>query len=619
MKELLTIRSLSRGSIILENNSTDEGILLSKIISKYEKEIRVKINKEADCIYNILSEEKRFIKHFDISPDYNFCWVGNLFEKSSLKTPYLFQLIQIYAILFYLEDENFENINIEINDKSLSQKLYEALKINNYTANQTVIRRFSSYIFKKILMFSKIFYLPIMGILSLTKFCWKRRKLFFVKSSLSPAELNDRFLYFSHTSNFDNSKLFSTNFSNFWPDNLNSQPHHKKAIYLNWYAETKSGLPPFQIHNLYINSFSDKREFVLIDSFITVKVIFRVLKYFCIGLLGVKFFYPNHLHKKLFNQNFLMLNVLETEFLESLNGKYAILYLLEFFITEEIFKYLDHLDDSYPRRAFYLCENQSWEKALNFHWKQNFETNITGVINNIFASLDLRHSFTPNGEYLKNNIDKLFPSNFAAHNVLQFKNYEKIFPQIKVNAVEAHRYNYLLSESIQPFEINNYLPLKILVLGDYSQTINVELINILKDSLANTTIKSMIYFRNHPLNSNNLGSIFSDVHKSDDKNLRELINEFDIVFSSLSSGVSIDINFLHQLPIALFTQNHPNLGGLDENSNLNIVFSEDDLGELIQKFFSSKIIYNKKNKDDPSQFFYLDLNLSKWKALMREI
>lgn len=619
MKELVTIRSLSRGSIVLENNSADEGIPLAKLISKYEKEIRVKINKEVDCIYNFLSKEKKFIKHFNISSDYNFCWVGNIFEKSSLKTPRLFQLIQIYAILFYIKDENFKKVKIEINDKFLSQKLFDALKINNHSVSQPFFKSFFGYISKKISIFVRIFYIPIIGILSLVKFCWKRRKLFFVKSSLSLSKLHDRFLYFSFTSNFNNSKIFSTNFSNFWPGNLNIKSPHKKAIYLNWYAEKQSGLSPLQIHNLYFNSFSDKREFILMDSFITIKIIFRVLKYFCVGLLGVKLFYPKRLQKKFLNQNFLMLDILETEFLESLNGKYAILYLLEFFITEEAFKYLNKIDDSYPKGAFFLCENQSWEKALNFHWKQNYQTNITGVINNIFASLDLRHSFTPKGEYLKNNFDQIFPSNFAAHNILQFKNYERTFPQITVKAVEAKRYNYLLLESAQPLKINKSLPLKILVLGDYSQRINLELINTLRKSLKGINIQPIIYFRNHPLNPYNLESIFSDVFKSDDRNLQELIMEFDIVFSSLSSGVSIDINFLHKFPVALYSQNQPNLGPLDQNLNLNIVFSAGDLRRLIQKFFSSKINYNKKIMDDPSQFFYLDLNLPKWKALMRDI
>jgi surface carbohydrate biosynthesis protein (TIGR04326 family) len=597
--------------------STGEEIYLSSIIKKYEKKVKNVINQELDFIFLEILKHNKFLKCFQLCPDFNFLWVGSLFENSALKTPSLYTYIKAYAVYLYLVDKKISTVSFSIDDRIFQSHLTKILHSNNILIKyMNKNKYFLDNKYMKPLMFLSY---PIKGILTLVKYIWKRRHWFFKKSDIKNLQLTNSYIYFSYSSLFDNHNLENKGFSSFWPNHHHVATLDSASIYFNWYTGSSPKSSLDELSREYNAISSDKKKFLLIDTLINARVLFNVLKGYLLAIVGTIFFYPSSLKTSLKEKKFHMLETLEHEFLESIFGKYAVIYLFEFYLFSELFLAMSNENRSEPLAALHHCENQSWEKSLNFLWRKNYNKQIVGVINNAFSILDLRHSFDGEGAYLKNQSDLFFPMIFASQEKDQTKNYESIFGPNKVRKIESKRYNYLLNKSYQPLKKLDTDSFKILIFGDYLQSINMKLVNTVTSALKMVSLEPQIFFKSHPSNYDIKVRKKFNLYDHGVIHPGSSLQDYDIVISSLSSGASIDINFLHPNAIALSSENFPNIDSLYSSKNIKISHSAEDLAGLMKNSFSSNLIYNTGNYKNPSELFYLDDNFSKWKMLFKEL
>ena len=597
--------------------SSGEEVYLSKVIKKYENKIKDSINLELDSIYSEISKRKKFLKCFELQPNFNFLWVGSLFENSSLKIPNSYLYINAYAIYLYLIDEKISSVSFSIDDRIFKSQLTKILNSNNILIKDT--NRDVFFLVDKILQPLRVLFYPLKGILTLVKYIWTRRSYFFKQSDIRNLKLSDQYIYFSYSSLFDNKNITERGFSSFWPDHNEVTSSKSASIYFNWYTGDPSKSSLDELVGAYQAISSDQKQFALIDTLINSKVLFNVLRAYFLAIIGVIFFYPRSIKNHLKENKLYMFETLEYEFLESIFGKYAVLYLLEFYLISELFLIMSNNNRCQPLAAFHHCENQSWEKALNFLWRKNYNKHIVGVINNAFSMLDMRHSFSGEGAYLNNQLDLLFPTIFASQEKYQTKNYESIFGSSKIKKVESKRYNYLLNKSFQYQKSLDSESPKILIFGDYLKSTNLKLVDTVTSALKIVNLDSELFFKSHPSNYDHKVRKKFNLKDHNAEELENSLQVYDLVISSLSSGASIDINFLHPHAIALSSENCPNIDSLISSKNISISYSVEDMTSLMKNFFSSNLTYNTSKNKNPSELFYLDDNFSKWKMLFREL
>ena len=93
----------------------------------------------------------------------------------------------------------------------------------------------------------------------------------------------------------------------------------------------------------------------------------------------------------------------------------------------------------------------------------------------------------------------------------------------------------------------------------------------------------------------------------------ELLNEFDIVFSSNLTSASVDA-YLSGLPVIVMNaQNELNFCPLRENKEVRFVSTGKALAAAIEDSSNERTDY-----DCRSKFFFLDNNLSKWNKIIFE-
>ena len=611
------------GSINLCIPSSNIKIFLPSLISKYESKVRSLYLEETGNFYDALFKDPRLSNKFQLHSGFNILWTNSIFEKSILKNPNLFNYVKAHVILSYLQDKNLHSVKVALNDKALQFHLIKLMKANNIE----VLNNQFSFLFYKNFYFLKkilnIILIPLQGFFTLLKFIWLRRALLFVKPPTRILENNDaRLCFFSYVSNFEHD-LIEKNIlsSNFWPPTEAFLKEDQGAVYFNWYTNNTSNFSPSKVNTLYDSTLgSTNHQFILIDTYLNLRVVSRSIASYLKEIYAVKLFYPR-LRNFFFRKNkFSFLTILEDDFLESAHGKYASLSIIEHFIIQELFKNFKPDDSSItPLGALYICENQAWEKSINYFYRKKFINKIIGVVNNTYSLLDLRHAFEKRDSktgFLPSIQDQVLPTHFAVQSNSQKNNYLRSFDASKIYELEAHRYNYLLNATLKKSTTLNPDNAKILIIGDYLSSVNKEMISNTIKAVNQLNVNPKIYFKSHP-SARNFMSVNKEINcLPPNQDLKNLVTDFEILISSGASSSSLDINFLHDRCIVWFGESYPNLSALEECSNINIAFSDREIRDILELFFTSSIPNNDKIEEKAFNLMFLNTHFPRWRELI---
>ena len=143
-------------------------------------------------------------------------------------------------------------------------------------------------------------------------------------------------------------------------------------------------------------------------------------------------------------------------------------------------KLFDNVLSNIPKHDYgiFLYENQPWEKALITSWKKFQNGKLIGYSHTTINYWHLNYFNDPNYN-LSEDFEKYSP-NFIAVSSEISKNFlikQSIKPE-KIIEVEALRYLWILEKSKKKLENKNK---KILFLGDYKESTNKKLLNVLND------------------------------------------------------------------------------------------------------------------------------------------
>ena len=134
MKTNETIIFKNQGKIIkkiywISNfSTTSEEICLTDYIEKNSQNLRQKL---IAILENLEIQNKSLIDKFKIEPNFNFWFLTNFREKNFYKNNEFFEITKVISIIDIVKEINFDEINININNKNYRDCLVDIFKTKN--------------------------------------------------------------------------------------------------------------------------------------------------------------------------------------------------------------------------------------------------------------------------------------------------------------------------------------------------------------------------------------------------------------------------------------------------------------------------------------------------------
>ena len=366
-----------------------------------------------------------------------------------------------------------------------------------------------------------------------------------------------------------------------------------------------------EIIGLY-NEINEKQNHVFLDSFLSLKVVFNVIKdWFILRRKAAK------LETIISNSDEGVLNLwplFKHDWYDSFIGKTSISNIWHFHLLNEAMQYLPKQE-----RCVYLQENIDWEFAFLYAWKIAGHGNAIAFPHSTIRFWDLRYFF----DKRLFNFDTGLPTpNFIAVNGRLSKVclLESGYPSEMLIDVEALRYNYLYSrissidkkgEKGKENKIANSSIIHLLIVGDIELETNLLLIRILKGLSPEISSKLSIKFKPHPLCHISIKDLLGLPIEIITKNLNQLLNDTKIVFSGAVTTAALEAYILEIPIITLLLSNSLNLSPL-RNMNDGVYFIR-NCYEFEKALLDAMQLKIERKEQD---IFYIDPLLPRWKKLL---
>lgn len=267
----------------------------------------------------------------------------------------------------------------------------------------------------------------------------------------------------------------------------------------------------------------------------------------------------------------------------------------------------DDLLSNSPKHDYgiFLYENQPWEKALITSWKKFKHGNLIGYSHTTINYWHLNY-FNDLNYNLSDDFKKFSPDLIAVSSKISkdFLISQSINPK-SIIEVEALRYLWILNQNQKNKEKKNK---EILFLGDYKNTTNEKLIEIMRQSKFDLiNFGFTISFKPHPASS--IKNIDKDIIQTNE-DLEYLIDRFEYVVSSNTTSAIIEV-----LSCGLTTFLFKDKNNFDLSPLKNTIL-EEKTNFFYTKLDLLKKIKIKKHNFEPINYYYLDKDIAKWKKIL---
>ncbi len=292
----------------------------------------------------------------------------------------------------------------------------------------------------------------------------------------------------------------------------------------------------------------------------------------------------------------------------SMRGSTAIINLMWIENFDKLLRDLPH-----QKRGFYLCENLAWERAFIHAWHKHGHGKLIAVAHSTVRYWDLRY-FTD-----LRSVVSMDPYPMPQADLIALNGQEAVDAYLSVNypkegliKCEALRYPHLkdLWDQRSPRGLRGEV-VKVLILGDYVHLSNVKMLKMLETAASNKSSLTRYTVKPHPNTMINTGD-----YPSLDLNIvitpfGEMLNDYDIVYSSNSTSAAVDA-YLSGLPVVVMLDDSElNLSPLRGRSGVCFVSSPEELAAALQA--QNNNVYN---RSDLNNFFFLDPELPRWSQLL---
>lgn len=601
----------SGGQVYSWNGYSEERSLLGYIEQNAER-IRGKYLKFIKDVGEYRVNDKSIINNLQLDDGFSYWWMTLLVEKSYCKSP-ITDVLKLLAIEDILLSDEFDELTVVGGDTRLEKSLKgvcacKGIKVYLRDGVGDTNRKFS-----KVIDYFYLLPFPLQGFIAFCRYVIIRWSL---KRASDPKWFSDSdsVLFFSYFDNLDQKKAKNGSFySDYWKT-LSSILVDKK-INSNWlqlYVNTKDMRTPALAGRL-IKKFNEATNengcHGLLDAYLSWKVILKVLLRW-VGLIN------KAVSLKDIQNGFLLKNTMislwpyfEGEWKNSLYGPAAMNNLFAIELFSRAFK-----DIPTQVKGFYLCENQSWERALIHCWRKNGHGQLIGVAHSTIRFWDLRY-FADRSIYNDNTkLSMPMPDAMALNGPVAIKCMQKGgYPYEKIVACEALRYiqdrNAIAKRNYAAGVVGKKR--KILILGDLSREMTIDLLHLIEEYQKSSQNSDEFSIKPHPNCPMDVFEYPDFILSVRNEPLGQILDEYDVAFASNSTSAVVDA-YISGLPvIIMLLDSEVNFSPLRGSQAVHFVSSVDQVDLSM-----GAIDLDKDRVPVDADIFFLDSEFPLWSRLL---
>lgn len=555
--------------------------------------------------------KKSLIRALSIRPNFSYWWMTLVAEKFNyLDSSLINDAIKMLAFNLWVSGNKFDELHLISQNTQLAESLSYWCKQNNCKfkkniSNIDVIKKkFSKNIFSFIP-------LRLSAILFLIHYILSRRCLIGVGKKLlskSDAEI----VIFSYLYNLDAFEFKNNKFrSKLWagvPEYIRKQ--NKK---INWvHVYVKHNLIPNPLaakkYIQAINENSSTECHVTLDAFLSMKNFYNTLRDW-IRVIKLSQPYTQKLKECNFN-NLYLWPFISQDWNKSIYGPRCLENLMQLNLIESAMGSLKH-----QKLGLYMYEQQPWELALIESWRVAKNSFLLGVQHASILFWDLRYFFDVRS-IRDDSLDGFpIPDAIAVNgDVAMSSLVDAGVPNRKLIKLEALRYLDLGTRNATYVASANKNVLRILVLADYFPSKTNHLLKILFEAIDGLNSYPDITIRLHPATRVTDFNFLALRFKISDEPIKLLLDNTDIAYTSNATSAAIDA-YLYGVPvISVLDGKGINMSPLNKLKGATFISSGAELLSVLKSINSLDV----KMKSSSNSYFYLDKNIVRWKAFLRE-
>lgn len=581
------------------------------------EELRTEYLRWLSDLGNTYIDARKIVGHFQVRPAFSMWWMSLMVEKSQWKSLSLYQIFRLMALdrlIFKVKQEKLSKVVIDVSERPVRLALKNWCNKRGIPA---VILKKGPSIRSSILPTSVKRYVPW----TLRAFAYFSYLVLLNRSAGPPAESahslkgGTQFSFFSYFFNLDRSELDQGRYlSRYWIG-LREKFLGGGSSW-NWlhlfikspqtkYPGTSTSL--VRQLNTHASEYESHR---LLGARMPVWQLANVLKDYirvwraAVSLKDVK------KHCLMRDGLLDIWPLLSDDWMDSFYGKTAVSNAFYLNMFESVIQQLP-----YQKKGFYLLENQAWERALIYAWRNAGNGLLVGVMHSTVSSCDLRHFFDPS-EYKGKDSLSLPVADFVGVNGEAARRHylEGGFPADKIIRLEGLRYLYLHSGTPSSTKSKASIKrLRLLVLGDYSPAITQRQMSLLSAAGREISGEIDIFVKSHPACKIDPKDWPMLALTPLEKPLEQLSNGYDVAFTSNSTGAAVDAYLSGKPVLSILDPETFNLSPLRGFPGVKFVATP---GELIEALFCCRDGSCGVAFVEPAfEFLYTDPSLRGWREI----
>ena len=548
--------------------------------------------------------EKKVTDHLQLRPGLSYWWMTSVAQKfNASKESNINNILKLLALEEILCFEKPNSIQIYSDSKIIIKVILELCSSMNIKCNVISIHKDKKHSLYNSLPFFFQGMLYLMWRICNSSLQWRVKKQ---SESIKSSDL----MFIDVLAHIDTSTSSDNKFvSGYWGVLVNRlEEWGLKANWLHMFYRDKN-FPNLETANEYIqqvnNNSDGTQNHYLIDNSFTISTLTKVLKDF-LKLRSIASKIEDIQFLKPANSNLNLWPLQAQEWWDSLCGRGAIKNCIQLSLFEDFM-------NRAPRQkiGIYIMENQPWEMALIYSWKNAGHGTLIGMPHTIIRYWDLRY-FQDCRIYLEKKYNGfLAPDVMAVNGPVAYKIIEENhYPEDSIVEVEALRFMHL-SGANKDFKTEDNREIQILICGDFIESTTKKMLFWLEMATKKISSKMEFIFKPHPAYFIGIDNYQIKGLKSSKKPLKDLLLECDLVFTANTTSASLEA-FLLDIPvIQMINCDSVNLSPLRGLKGVKYIRNPDELydGLLNLHLFKGK-------KNDNQTYFYLDNNTPKWRTLL---
>lgn len=480
-------------------------------------------------------------EHLELDKNFSFWWMTLIAEKSPVKSPGIYMIFKLRVLEQLYSFSDNRGIVLCSGNRILHRILSDwCQKIGHpYRWVKPQVSHTSSFTVRK--MFRRLPHI-IHAIVFLFRKLWTVR-LLLAKAKIS-SKNNHQITIVTYFPNIDQQLAEQGIFrSRYWED-LHSLLD-KGRFTVNWvwiYAKSDecSFKEAVELRQQFVNNAKGKAYYYFIEEFLSFQSLMVSLKFYLRLLKAINKLKSIRNQFHFTNSSLNFFDVMAQDWKLSLMGVVAMNGCLQLANFQNLAKQLPHQE-----LGLYVWENQPWERALIWAWKNEGHGKLIGFQHAILKPLNLR-SFEDRKSYKLSIDPPLLPDILAVSGNRALRQLNEVgFPEEKLKVVEALRYMYLAEDVSQKRNNNNLEFRVLLVVTGYSVSETSTQLDLLAKAGAKGALKNYdkVLIKPHPYCPVDriISGLFPDVNfVVVNKPLKNLWSDVSMVYTANSTAAAVE-------------------------------------------------------------------------------